>query len=234
MIDYLTDKHAQLDALMKKCASIDGSTADRRHRNALLKSVVGYCLSRVKFFVLGLYSEEVITREDVHDLGFLVPGETSGFRRRKDPTTEIPQVKVKIVNEDAITVIVDQSVDEDAAKVVRGWPRSVKFALIVIFAIDGVTEIIKTMTTKIYNNVRLPEGSHGKQFLIKVAFLVHVDDEPLFGTEQIFSMPSTTQDLIATLDKQSNENFEARVQETEQHRLEIERLQAELKKLKEK
>jgi hypothetical protein len=143
-------------------------------------------------------------------------------------------VKVKIVNEDAITVIVDQSVGEDAARVVRGWPRGVKFALIVILAADGVSEIIRIMTTTIYNDIRMPSGSHGKQFLVKVSFLIHVDDEPLFGTEQIFAMPLTAQDLIAALDKQSYENFEARVQETEQHRLEIERLQAELKKLKEK
>jgi hypothetical protein len=241
VIDYLTDKYAQLDELMKKCSSIDGSTADRRHRETLLKSMVKYCLSRVKFLVLGLYSEGFMTHEDIHDLGFLVPGEAGGDRKRKEPTKEIPLVKFKIVNEDAVTIIVDRSIVEDAAKVGISWPRGVKFALIIILASDGTTEIMRTITTTIYNDIRMPAGSHGKQFLVKCAFLVHANDKPLFGTEQIFSMPSTTQDLIISLEEKKQKNLEDPIRkieqhllEIEQHRLEIERLKAELEKEKEK
>jgi hypothetical protein len=73
----------------------------------------------------------------------------------------------------------------------------------------------------------MPDGSHGKQFILKAAFLKHVDDEPRFGNEPTFSMPLTTADLAATIDRQHHEEFEAQVREVELHRLEVERLQAE-------
>jgi hypothetical protein len=74
----------------------------------------------------------------------------------------------------------------------------------------------------------MPEGSHGKQFIIKAAFLRHVNDEPRFGNEPTFSMPLTTEDLAASLDHQHHADFEAQLQEVERARQEIARLQAEL------
>jgi hypothetical protein len=84
------------------------------------------------------------------------------------------------------------------------------------------------MTTRLHNDVRMPAGSHGKQFIIKASFLKHTNDEPRFGNEPTFSMPLTTEDLAAALDRQHHEEFEAQVRETERQRQEIERLHAEL------
>jgi hypothetical protein len=74
----------------------------------------------------------------------------------------------------------------------------------------------------------MPAGSHGKQFIIKASFLKHVNDEPRFGNEPTFSMPLTTEDLAAALDRQHHEDFEAQVQEVERQRQEIARMQAAL------
>jgi hypothetical protein len=43
----------------------------------------------------------------------------------------------------------------------------------------------------------MPDGSYGKQFIIKSSFLKHVDDEPHFGNKPKFSMPLMTEDLAA-------------------------------------
>jgi hypothetical protein len=115
-----------------------------------------------------------------------------------------------------------------AAQVAHGWPSGVKNALTVITASDGKTEIYRQITTRLHNDIRMPEGSHGKQFIIKAAFLKHVNDEPHFGNEPTFSMPLTTEDLAATLDRQHHEEFEAQLQEVERQRQEIERLHAKL------
>jgi hypothetical protein len=55
-----------------------------------------------------------------------------------------------------------------------------------------------------------------------------VNDEPRFGNEPTFSMPLTTEDLAAALDRQHHEEFEEHVREVERQRQEIERLHAEL------
>jgi hypothetical protein len=136
---------------------------------------------------------------------------------------------VKVLNGDFIRVVVDQSSDENAGPVLHGWPTGVKHALIVIVAADGKTEVYRQMTTHLHNDIQMPEGSHGKQFIIKAAFLKHVDDEPKFGNEPTFSMPLTTEDLAAALDKQHHEEFEEQLKVIEHQRLEIERLQNQLK-----
>jgi hypothetical protein len=41
----------------------------------------------------------------------------------------------------------------------------------------------------------MPSGSRGKLFIIRAAFLRHVDDKPRFGPEPTFFMPLTTEDL---------------------------------------
>jgi hypothetical protein len=57
-----------------------------------------------------------------------------------------------------------------------------------------------------------------------------VDDDPKFGNEPTFSMPLTTEDLAAALDRQHHEEFESQVKEIERQRLDIERLQKEMNK----
>jgi hypothetical protein len=176
----------------------------------------------------GEYTAGVLTADDVHLLGFLLPGETGGHHDRTEATDVVAEVKVKVVNEDFICVVIDQSAGENAAQVVYGWPDGVKNALIVITAADGQTEVYRQFTTRLHNDIRLPEGSHGKQFIIKESFLKHINDEPRFGNEPTFSMPLTTEDLAAALDRQHHAEFEAQMQEVERQRQEIERLHAEL------
>jgi hypothetical protein len=228
LLTQLTAGRDRLQELINKCRTISASQEDRSHRTALLKSIVGLCLMQVKLWAYGQYASGVMTAEDVHLLGFLLPGETGGRHDRAEATDAVAEVKVSIVNEDFIRVVVDQSAGENAARVVHGWPHGVRHALIVIMAADGKTEVFRLMTTRLHNDIRMPEGSHGKQFIIKAAFLKHVDDEPKFGNEPTFSMPLTTEDLAAALDRQHHEDFEAQVREIELQRREIERLQAEL------
>lgn len=228
LLAQFTTNRDQLQALINKCRSTAGSAADRTLRNTLLKSTVGLCLLQGKIWAYGEFSAGVLTADDVHLLGFLLPGEVGGRRTRAEATDVTAEVKVSVVNADFIRVVIDQSAGENAAQVAHGWPSGVKNALIVITAADGKTEISRQITTRLHNDIRMPEGSHGKQFIIKAAFLRHVNDEPRFGNEPTFSMPLTTEDLAASLDHQHHADFEAQLQEVERARQEIARLQAEL------
>jgi hypothetical protein len=228
LLMQLTDNHNQLQTLINKCRTNAASTADRTLRNSLLKSTVGLCLFQVRIWAYGQLSAGILTADDVHLLGFLLPGESGGHRDRTEATDVTAEVKVKIINEDNIRVVIDQSAGENAAQVAHGWPSDVSNALIVVTAADGKTEVLRQMTTRLHNDIRMPAGSHGKQFIIKASFLKHTNDEPRFGNEPTFSMPLTTEDLAAALDRQHHVDFEAQVRETERQRQEIERLHAVL------
>jgi hypothetical protein len=224
----LTFNRNKLQTLIPKCRSTTGSQADRTERNSLLKSTVGLCLLDVRIWAYWQYSYHLIEADDVHLLGFLLPGESGGHHSRTEATDVIAEVKVSIVNEDFIRVVIDQATGENAGPVLHGWPEGVKNALIVITAADGTTEVYRQFTTRLHNDIRMPDGSHGKQFIAKASFLKHVNDEPRFGSRPTFSMPLTTEDLVAALDRQHHEEFEAQIRETERQRQEIERLHAEL------
>jgi hypothetical protein len=228
LLQQLTGNRDRLQTLINKCRTSAGSPADREQRNALLKSTVGLCLLQVRVWAYGEYTAGVMTADDVHLLGFLLPGETGGHHDRTEASDVTAEVKVKVINEDFIRVVVDQSAGENAAQVAHGWPAGVKNALIVITSADGKTEVYRQMTTRLHNDIRMPDGSHGKQFIIKASFLKHINDEPRFGNEPTFSMPLTTQDLVSALDRQHHEEFEAQMQEVERQRQEIERLHTEL------
>jgi hypothetical protein len=218
----------QLQRLINHCRTTAASTMDRELRNSVLKAAVGLSLQQIRLWVYGQYSVGQMTADQVHQLGFLLPGEHSTYHGRKEPTDFIAEVKVKVINGDFIRVVIDQSSGENAGPVLHGWPKGVKHALIVIIAADGKTEVYRQMTTNLHNDIQMPAGSHGKQFIIKAAFLKHIDDEPKFGNEPTFSMPLTTEDLAAALDRQHHEEFESQVKEIERQRLEIERLQKEI------
>ncbi|MDR3350950.1 MAG: hypothetical protein LBN98_04835 [Prevotellaceae bacterium] len=220
----------QLLILINRCHTNQASLTDRAQRNMLLKSTVGLCLLQVKVWAYASYTNNTITANDVHLLGFLLPGETGGHHDRTKATNITAEVKVKILDEDHIRVVIDQSVDENAALVAHGWPPGVKNAMIVILASDGKTEVYRQITTRLHNDIQMPEGSRGKQFIIKAAFLKHVDDDPIFGAEPTFFMPLNTEDLAAALDRQHHEEFEEQIREVERQRQEIERLRAELRK----
>ena len=188
----LTGNHSRLQALVNKCRTNAASAADRTLRNSLLKSTVGLCLLQVKIWAYGQFTAGILTADDVHLLGFLLPGESGGHHGRTEATDEVAEVKVKVINEDNIRVVIDRSAGENAGQVTHGWPPGVSNALIVITASDGKTEVYRQMTTRLHNDVRMPDGSHGKQFIVKASFLRHVNDEPRFGNEPTFSMPLTT------------------------------------------
>jgi hypothetical protein len=226
IFEQLNDSRDQLAVLIPKCRSNYGSAADRTLRNSLLKTSVGLCLTQVKAWVYTQYYAGVMTADDAHLLGFLLPGEAGGRRERTEATDALAEVKVSIINTDFIRVVIDRAVNENAALVTHGWPPGVHQALIVILAADGVTEVCRQFTTHLHTDIQMPAGSHGKQFIIKAAFLKHVDDAPKFGPEPTFSMPLTTEDLAAALDRQHHQDFEAQLQEIERHRREVEQLQA--------
>ena len=221
LLAELTSRHDQLRELITKCRTTAGSTADRNLRNALLKSTVGFCMLQIKTWAYAQYIGGVLTADDVHQLGFLLPGESGGHHERTEATDVVAEVAVRVINEDNIRVVIDQSGGENAALVAHGWPHGVKQALIVITAADGKTEVLRKMTTRLHNDIRMPDGSHGKQFIIKASFLKHVDDEPRFGNQPTFSLPLTTEDLAAALDRQHHEDYEAQIRAVEQHRQEI-------------
>ncbi|MDR2764438.1 MAG: hypothetical protein LBB90_05345 [Tannerella sp.] len=226
LLQQLSDNRDELAKLIARCRSNFGSSADRTVRNSLLKTTVGLCLTQVKAWVYTQYYAGVMTIDDVHLLGFFLPGETGGYRARQESTDVLAEVKVSIVNMDFIRVVIDQATGENAALVVHGWPPGVRQALIVILTADGKTEVYRQLTTRLHNNIQMPEGSRGKLFIIKAAFLKHVDDKPKFGPEPTFSMPLTTEDLAAVIDRQHHEDFEAQLREVERHRQEVEQLQA--------
>jgi hypothetical protein len=228
LLALLTGNRDHLQTLINHCRTNQASKADREIRNTLLKTTVALCITRVKIWAYAQYDAGILTADDVHLLGFLLLGETGGHHARKEATNIVAEVKVKIINEDFIHVVIDQSAGENAALVAHGWPDGVKQALIVITAADGQTEIIRQMTTNLHTDIRMPAASHGKQFIIKASFLRHLDDEPRFGNEPTFSMPLTTEDLAAALDRQHHEEFEEQVREVERQRQEIERLTAAL------
>ena len=221
LLTELTGNRDQLQALINKCRTTAASTADRNLRNALLKSTAGICLLQIRVWSYAQYIGKVLTAEDVHQLGFLLPGESGGHHERTEATDVVAEVAVRIINEDNIRVVIDQSGGENAALVAHGWPHGVKQALIVITAADGSTEVLRQMTSRLHTDLRMPDGSHGKQFIIKASFLKHVNDEPRFGNQPTFSMPLTTEDLAAALDRQHHEDYEAQIRAVERHRQEI-------------
>jgi hypothetical protein len=224
--DQLTDCHTQLTTLIPKCRTAAASSLDRNHRNILLKTAVGLCLTQVKLWAYGLYNEnpQAFTLEDLHALGFLLPGETSGHRSRTEATDSLAEVKVTILSADMIRIVSDQAASEQAALTAHGWPKGVRLALIVIMDTVTGSEVYRQPVGRLHSEIQMPEGSHGRQFVIKAAFLKHPDDTPKFGPQPTFTMPYSTEDLIRTLDRQHHEEYEAHIREAERHRLELENL----------
>jgi hypothetical protein len=228
VFSQIVTNRTQLSALILKCRSNNASPVDRGQRNVLLKTTVGLCLGQMKVWAYSQYYASVMTINDLHSLGFLLPGETGGHHSRAEATRVVAEVKVTILSADVINVVIDQSATDNAALVKHGWPPGVHTAVIVITSDDGKTEVLRLNTTRLYNEIKMPEGSHGKQFIIRAAFLRHLNDEPIFGPQPTFSMPLTTLDLAAIHDRQHHEEFEEHVREVERQRQELEQILARL------
>jgi hypothetical protein len=211
----------QIQSLINLIDSGRGSAVDRTDRNDLLRSAVQYCLHDVKSWACEQYRLGVLTATNVHTLGFLLPGERGGAHGRAGLTHVLPEVKVKVLNADRVRVVIDQAVDENAAQVAHGWPTGVRYALIEIISAETNEEVCHVLTMQLYNDITLPNDSHGKQFVVRASFLVHPDDAPLFNEGSTFSMPLTTRDLIESIKNYHGEEIDAKQQE-------IDRLRAEL------
>jgi hypothetical protein len=217
-----------VQALNAKCTAKEASPGDRRDRVGLLKTAVGYCLLQIKLWAYTQFNTGLMTREELHSLHFLLPGETGGHRSRAEQVTERGDAKVTVLSEDMIHVTIIQSAGEGDKQVARGWPHGVRQALIVITEIDGKTEVLRKVTTHLRNEIKMPIDARGKEFTIKIAFLRHPDDEPVFGSQPTFSMPLNTNDILAAVDHHHQEELEEQLREIEHHRRDVERLEAEL------
>ncbi|MDR2041479.1 MAG: hypothetical protein LBP98_04090 [Tannerella sp.] len=204
----LVGNRDQLAALIPKCRSSSGSGDDRTHRNTLLRTTVNLCVGPVKLWAYTQYNTDpnVFTIDDLHALGFRLPGEQGGRRNRTKATEAAAEVKVTVLSADMIRVIIDRAAGESAALSAHGWPEGVHIALIIITSADSKKEVCRKLTTHLHNDIRMPDGSHGQQFVIKAAFLRHVDDEPVFGPQPTFTMPYSTEDLAANSNELRMEN----------------------------
>jgi hypothetical protein len=66
------------------------------------------------------------------------------------------------------------------------------------------------MTTRLYNQIKMPDNSHGKLFIVKAAFLKHPSDVPIFGPQPTFTMPFSTEDIVPNLARRRSEEAERR------------------------
>jgi hypothetical protein len=199
MLEQLTENRETLNTLIGKCQSTSASSVDRMHRNTLLKDTISLCLLHVKLWAYGKHEAGLMTTDDIHQLGFLLPGENGGRHSRTKGTDILTEVKVRVLTLDLIRVVIDQSANENAGPVLRGWPKGVKHALIVVLAPDGVTEIYHQLTSHLHTDIKIPASERGKTLIVKAAFLKHVDDVPCFGNEPMVTMPISTEDLAAAL-----------------------------------
>jgi hypothetical protein len=183
--------------LMDKCDSNQASGTDREELKQLMKQLTALCTKQMKFWALNLYGTGEMTLQELHSLGYLVPGERSGPRKRAKESVALGVPRPVVVDADHVSVTVDHAFGENAGQVASGWPGDAKYVLIVIRAADGKTEVFRTISSHLHNTIRMPEGSRGKLFLVRAAFLMHPDDDPKFGIEPTFSMPLTTGDLAA-------------------------------------
>jgi hypothetical protein len=222
----------QIQSLIDLSDSGRGSAVDRTARNALLRSTVHYCLHDVKTWAWEQYRLGVLTATDVHSLAFLLPGEIGGTHVKGVATNVLPSVKVRVINASRVRVVIDQAVDENAAQVAHGWPEGVRFALISMTSVETGEEIFHQLTTRLHNNIEMPQDSHGKQFAVQAAFLAHVNDTPAFNDGATFSMPVTTRDLIDSIHAQHEEDVEAHRRENEANRSEIEAQKQEIERLR--
>jgi hypothetical protein len=195
LVALLTTIRDRLQVLILLCEANQATGAERDERNQLLKQMVDICTKPMKLWALNLCVTAVISLDELHSLAYLLPSERGGRHERAGETIARAEVKPDAIDADHVRITVDHSFAENAGQVASGWPGDAKFVLVVIMAADGVTEVFRTISSQLHNNIRMPEGSHGKIFIAKAAFLRHPDDEPHFGNEPTFSMPWTTEDL---------------------------------------
>ncbi|MDR1414280.1 MAG: hypothetical protein LBI96_00580, partial [Odoribacteraceae bacterium] len=194
MITYFEDHLDNLQDLISTCRSSAASSDFRRKRDILLAEMVEYCLVTVRIFLYEMFDKGLMTAEQIHELGYLLPHENVGGGGRAKPTDAIAAIKINVKGLDALEIVFDYSAGKNAGEVSSGWPKGVRHGVIVILAEDGKTEIIRLATSRLHNSIEMPPETRGQMFIAKAAFLKHLDDAPVFGEEPMFMMPKSTED----------------------------------------
>jgi hypothetical protein len=223
----------QLQELISKCTTNFATKNDRIERDSLLRSTIDLCRIQVKFWAYGKLAEDKMTTDDIHKLGFLLPGETGGRHQLHHPTDEPAEVNTHVVSADIVRVVLNNSAGKSASRMAHGWPAGVRYALIVIKSVDGNREIHRRITMRLRNHFQMPKGSHGQQFFVEASFLKHVDDIPRFGAEKTFTMPFMTEDIVDIVERELIDNdlkkdVDLRDREIELLREEVRALKARL------
>jgi hypothetical protein len=232
LFDTLVNHRDRLLVLVPHCQGSDGGPKDRAERDTLLRTSVFLCRNQVKEWAYGKLADGTMTVDDIHSLFLLAPGDIGGRRKRAQPTDEQAKIGVQVIGPDFIRVGLTHAAGKNAAGVTHGWPTGVRHALIVIRSVVENVEVIRRITTRLRTTIKMPEGSHGKQFFVEAAFLKHVDDFPRFGAQHTFTLPFMTEDVVDTINRKQVENQVSN--EMEEMRRKIERLTAELEAVRKK
>jgi hypothetical protein len=123
IITWLDTNMTALNELMQKCRSRNATSNDRLKRNTLVNKMVYYSLDTVRNWVYGEYAIKVMTREDIHMLGFLLMGENSKSRRRGGEVFVLAEIKARVNDDRTVNLVIDQASDKNAALVEEGWPK---------------------------------------------------------------------------------------------------------------
>jgi hypothetical protein len=203
-----------LNALVELCKGNESSLLKREERDAMIRDAVAFCIGYVKMWMYGEYAFGLRSAEDIHSIGFLLPGETAKSHKLSPATDVVAAVSTRVVSADVVRVIVGQSDAKEVSKVVHSWPTGVRHALIVISDKEK-KEVFRTIVSRLHTDVTMPEGSHGQVFYVNASFLKHTDDEPRFGPQPSFTMPYKTEDIPTLINAQ-------READVEEHRKDVE------------
>jgi hypothetical protein len=225
LVPELKGHITSLQTLIDKCNGASATQRDRTDRNSELKTTVSLCIVQIKFWAYGAYALGHLTTDDIHSMGFLLPGERGGHRARAEANVVQAEVKASVLSASSVRIVVDQAADKNAGQVAHGWPTGIKHVLIAITTDNGKTEVYRGITSRLHNKIDIPEGFAGKMFIVKAAFLKHTNDKPEFLAETTFTMPFTFDDLAKMIEQQHEADLE-------EHRLEVERLVEENRVLK--
>ncbi|MDR0605103.1 MAG: hypothetical protein LBG80_12445 [Bacteroidales bacterium] len=79
LFDRLIANRNQLKTVITVCNTPEASNSDRKQRKTLLLETVNLCRRDVRPWAYGLFSSGVMTKDDFHTLGFLLPGESEKY-----------------------------------------------------------------------------------------------------------------------------------------------------------
>jgi hypothetical protein len=194
VMSVLDEKVPELVKIVEICQGRNAGSLDRAARRGLTAELVNFSLGTVKNVAYGAYAVGDITLRDVHALGFMLAGESGGAHARSKPNKVQAEAKVEVIDYSSINLVVDKAAHENAGPVAKGWPKGARSVKVVIEDTDG-KEVLVAMSSQLHTRIRMPEGSRGKQFVLRAAFLRHLDDDPVYSGEVMFTMPLMIRDI---------------------------------------